>query len=223
MDSGAPQPTANYAVSVDKPTLAADLIAKADLTVSIAPNGFTGSVALSVVGLPTDVQASFADASLTLDGTTTATTKLTLTTASNTAPGDLPFSVVGTAGSATKSAPSTLTVHSAITIDIPQGVIGLGGTQTNPYKTAFGTYPITITAPQGISSTTPVTVRFYNADTQSHEIHASAPLAGFAHDPGSIAPQSMDRLVRNVTMKGTYDFYLHDQNGPATVGRIIIQ
>ena len=224
-DSGSvtPPQTAAYAVSVDKTTIASDLLAASVLTVSIAPNGFQGAVALSVVGLPTDLDAVFAPASLTLDGTTTATAKLTLTTHTSTKPGDAPFSVVATSGSGTQSAPSTLTVHSAITIQIPSGANQLGGTTTTPYRTAYGAYPIVIAAPTGLSSANPVTVRFYNADNVSHEIHGSAAGAGFPHDPGPFGAQSMDPLVRKVNTAGTYDFYLHDQGGAKTIGRIVIQ
>lgn len=223
MDSGAPTHAAAYAVTVDKSTIASELLAQSTLNVTVAPNGFSGAVTLSAEGLPSDVDVAFASPSLMLDGTTSVTTKVTLSTHSSTAPGAIPFSIVATSGTAKMGAPSTLTVNSALTINIPSGVNNLGGTQGNPYRTAFGTYPITIKAPQGISAASPVTVRFYNADSVSHEIHASAPGAGFPHDPGSIAPQSMDRLVRKVTATGTYDFYLHDQNGPSTIGRIIIQ
>jgi hypothetical protein len=216
-------PPAVYAVSVDKTSLASDLLAQSQLSVAIAPNGFRGAVTLSASGLPADVAASFANESLTLDGATTATTTVTLETKSSTKPGDHPFSILVTSSATQAHASSTLTVASAITIDIPQGANQLGGTQSNPVRTAFGSYPIVISAPQGISAGSPVTVRFYNADNVSHEIHASAPGAGFPHDPGSIAPQSMDRLVRKVNTTGTYDFYLHDQNAPITVGRIIIQ
>jgi hypothetical protein len=223
MDSGTPVQTASYAVSVDKSSITSELLAHAQLSVSIAPNGFRGTVTLSAEGLPSDVSASFGSATLTLDGATTETTTATLSTKSSTKPGDAPFAIVATSSAGQASAPSSLTVKSAITIDIPQGADQLGGTTNNPYRTAFGTYPIVITAPQGISGSNPVTVRFYNADNVSHEIHASSPGAGFAHDPGSIAPQSMDRLVRQVKTTGTYEFYLHDQNAAITVGRIIIQ
>jgi hypothetical protein len=223
VDSGAPAQVASYVVSVDKTALASDLLTESTLHVAIAPNGFSGAVTLSVVGLPTDVDVAFTNGTLTLDGSTSATTALKLTTHTSTKPGDAPFSIVATSSAGTQSTPATLTVNAAITIQIPSGVGGLGGTLANPYRTAYGAYPMMISAPAGISSTTPVTVRFYNADNVSHEIHASSPLAGFAHDPGSISPMSMDRLVRNVTVAGTYDFYLHDQGGPATVGRIIIQ
>ncbi len=225
VDSGTvtPPQTAAYTVTVDKPTLASDLLAKSELTLTIAPQGYSGSVALSVMGLPTDVDTVFTPASLTLDGTTTMTAKLSITTHTSTKPGDAPFSVVVTSSSGTQSAPSTLTVHSAITIQIPSGANNLGGTTATPVRTAYGTYPIVIAAPTGISAANPVTVRFYNADSVSHEIHGSAPGAGFAHDPGSFGAGAMDPLVRKVNTTGTYDFYLHDQGGAKTVGRIVIQ
>ncbi len=33
----------------------------------------------------------------------------------------------------------------------------------------------------------------------------------------------MDSLVRKVNSKGLYDFYLHDQNAPKTIGRLAVQ
>ena len=215
--------TASYKVAVDKATVASDLLSSVELMVTIDPAGFKGSVALSASGLPTDVTATFASATMNLDGTTPMTSKVTLSTLTSTKPGDAPFAIVATSSAGTQSAKSTLTVNSVLTIKIPQGVIGLGGTTGNPYKTAFGTYPIMIAAPTGISSQTPVTVKFYNADNTSHEIHASSPGAGFPHDGGPISAMSMDNTVRKVNTKGTYDFYLHDQGGAATVGRVVIQ
>jgi hypothetical protein len=122
-----------------------------------------------------------------------------------------------------KTATAKLTVKPAITIVIPKGVYQLGGTKDNPYKMAFGDYPMNVIAAPGISGQNPLTVRFYNDDDVPHEIHAANQSQGFPHDPGSIAPHSMDSLVRKVNAKGLYDYYLHDQNAPATIGRLAVQ
>lgn len=215
---------ATFTVALDDAMPAIDLASQVDLKVTVTPHGYTGNVNLTATGLSNGgIASSFGMNMLTLDGSTNATTTLTLKTGSSTAPKALPFSVDVFAAAGTASAPATLTVHSAITIHIPANANSLGGTQANPYKTAFGPYPIPITAPAGISAQNPVTVRFFNDDGVAHEIHASQASEGFDHDPGSIAPHSMDTFVRQVNAKDTYDFYLHDQLQPITIGRIVIQ
>ena len=149
--------------------------------------------------------------------------KLTLTTMSSTPPGNLVFSVSAAVPEGVNTVSATLTVKPAITIVIPKGVYGLGGTKDNPYKMAFGDYPMNVIAAKDLSDQHPLTVRFFNDDDMAHEIHAGNPTQGFAHDPGPIAAHSMDSLVRKVNAKGLYDFYLHDQNAAATIGRIAVQ
>ena len=95
--------------------------------------------------------------------------------------------------------------------------------QANPVRTAFGSYPMMISTPPGISSTTPVTVRFYNADSVSHESthRRRAPASRTIRD--RYRRDVDERLVRKVTVAGTYEFSLHDQGGPATVGRVVVR
>lgn len=194
------------------------------LTVTVDPHGFAGDVALSASDLSTaGVTAAFADEHLTLDGTSSASTTLTLTTASSSTPGSVAVTVSGVGGGKTSSANVDLMVLSDITIVIPQGVDGMAGTQANPYQLAFGPYPIDITAPDSISDQHPVTVRFFNDDDVEHEIHAGQGDQGFGHGQQTIPPHGMDPMVRKVNTAGTYDFYLHDQNGAFTTGRIVIQ
>jgi hypothetical protein len=210
-------------VSVAQSAVQVQLLAQTVVQVSIAPNGYAGTVQLAPGTLPVGVTASFDKASLTLDGTTTATAALTVQTDTNAPPGALSVAVDVTAGGTTKSATVAVTVESVITLHIPKGVNNTGATIVNPNTTAFGPYPIDIVAPQGISAQNPVTVYFKNDDTVSHEIHADATAQGFGHDPGPFGAGQMDPYVRKVNTAGTYDFYLHDQGSPITVGRIHIQ
>ena len=94
---------------------------------------------------------------------------------------------------------------------------------SNPNSTAFGPYPIKIIAPANLSSSNPITVYFKNDDTVSHEIHADNATQGFGHDPGSFGAGQMDPYVRQVNAAGTFDFYLHDQGSPITIGRLFVQ
>ncbi len=215
---------ATFTVSLDDTMPAVDLDSKLALTVTVKPNGFVGPVSLVANGLSTGgIAAMLGTSNLTLDGTTNATTTLNLETGTSTPPNALPFTVAAFAPAGTASVSATVTVNAAITIHIPKNVNQLGGTQQNPYTTAFGPYPIPITAPTGISTTKTVKVRFFNDDDIQHEIHASQQAQGFDHDPGPIDPHTMDTDVRQVNATGTYDFYLHDQNVPSTIGRIVIQ
>jgi plastocyanin len=191
--------------------------------VSVAPNGYSGSVALSLGTLPVGVTGTFDHASLSLDGTTTATAILTVRTDTSTAPGTVSLAIDASASGTTKSAAVSLAVESKITLHIPAGVDSMGGTVQNPVMTAYGPYPIQITAPQGLSSASPVVVYFMNDDSVSHEIHADASGQGFGHDPGPFGGGTMDPYVRKVNTAGTYDFYLHDQGQAITIGRIEIK
>jgi hypothetical protein len=219
------QPTPNLAVTVDQSTLTSQLMASSTVHVSVAPNGYMGSVALTLGSMPTGVTGTFDNAALALDGRTTGTATLTLKTATSAAPGATNIEVDASASGANPGKTTiALTVQSVITVHIPMGVNNMGGTISNPVTTAYGPYPMKLAEPTGgISAQNPVTVYFFNDDSVSHEIHASDDQEGFAHDPGPIPPMSMDSLVRNVNTAGSYNFYLHDQNAPITVGLIEIQ
>jgi plastocyanin len=199
------------------------LLASTTVTVSVAPNGYSGPVDLTAGSMPSGITASFDKPTLTLDGETTGTATLTITTATNAVPGNAPLAVSAGVGGNNVSTAVAVTVQSTITLHIPAGVNDTGATVTNPNTTAYGPYPITIVAPPGLSASNPVTVYFMNDDTVSHEIHADDQGQGFGHDPGPFGAGKMDPYVREVNTAGTYDFYLHDQGAPITPGRVFIQ
>jgi hypothetical protein len=215
---------ATFTVSLDTSSPQIDLDDTLEMTVTVSPKGYTGVVNMAINNLGNGgITGEFSPKKVTLDGTSDVTVKLTLTTMSSTPPGNVSFSVSGTVATGARTASAMLTVKQAITIIIPKGVLGLGGTKDNPYKMAFGDYPMNVIAAQDISDAHPLTVRFYNDDDVAHEIHAANQAQGFPHDPGAIAAHSMDGLVRKINAKGLYDYYLHDQNAPATVGRLAVQ
>ena len=214
---------ANVAVTVDQASLQMHLFDEVLVHVSVAPNGYRGSVSLATSTMPSGVAGTFDMASLNLDGSTTASAVLTIKTDTSAAPGTTPVDVNAMMSGMMKGATVSLDVQSIITLHIPQGVNNMGGTTQNPVTDAYGPYPITITAPQGLSGSNPVTVYFKNDDTVSHEIHADAGGQGFGHDPGAFGAGQMDPYVRKINSSGTFDFYLHDQGQPITIGRIIVQ
>jgi hypothetical protein len=211
-------------VTLDKPMVQMQLMDQTVIKVSIAPNGYSGAATLQMGAgsLPAGVQAAFNPPMVLLDGTSSATAQLALSTASSTVAAMLALEVDASAGGATARASLAVEVQPAITIHIPAGIASMGGSTGSPLTTAFGPYPIKISAPANISDQSPVTVYFMNDDSQSHEIHADSPGQGFGHDPGPFGGNSMDPYVRNVNTAGTYDFYLHDL-GPVAVGLVEIQ
>ena len=76
-----------------------------------AVNGFSGSVALSVSGLPTGATGTFGTSPVTGSGTST----LTITTLSTTPTGTYTLTITGTSGTLSHSATSTLVVSSPAT------------------------------------------------------------------------------------------------------------
>lgn len=222
--AGGMLPAADYTMSIDKPDATVTLASELTVTISIDPKGYVGDVLLGVSSLDAaGLTGTFGKTSLTLDGSTVAKTTFTLASSSSTPPATVGYTITAASEAGAATTTGAVSVLSDITIVIPTNVAGLPGSAGAPYKDAFGPYPTVIIAPTDISAANPVTVRFFNDDEVEHEIHAGQGGDGFPHDTGPIAPNSMDTMVRKVTAKGTYDYYLHDQGVAQTVGRIVIQ
>ncbi|MET7939733.1 chitinase [Streptomyces sp. NPDC005302] len=130
-------------------------VAVAPGAASVAPGGSTSAtvstsvvsgsaqqVALKVTGAPTGVTATLSPASVT----TGATSRLSVTTTSATAPGTYPLTISGTAGSTSHTATLTLTVTGAGGGD--GGAVVNGGLETGSLA------PWTCAAGSGITGTT---------------------------------------------------------------------
>ena len=78
-----------------------------------AVNGFSGSVAFSVTGLPTGATGTFSPTSVTGSGTST----LTVSTLATTPTGTYTLTITGTSGTLTHTATSTLVVNAAAGAD----------------------------------------------------------------------------------------------------------
>ncbi|HEY1960056.1 MAG TPA: hypothetical protein VGH28_30815 [Polyangiaceae bacterium] len=221
--------TQSFQVMTDKTSYDVELRAKVQVQVTIAPQGFTGTVNLAVSGLSTGVTGAFSPTSVSVSGTTGATSMLTLTTLESVIPAATPFTVTATSGSTTATAAPSLNVMPQITIQIPNNVEAMAGTGGTPSTDAFGNYPITINAPANFGTNNPIVVKFLNLDSAPHCIHASNPTQGFPHDtdPNGVCStpmqkNQMDSTAHNVNTKGSYLFYLHDE-GDTTDGMIKIQ
>ncbi len=221
--------TTSFQVMTDKTSYNVELRNTVVVQVTIAPQGFTGTVNLAVSGLSTGVTGAFNPTSVSVSGTTGATSMLTLTTLESVVPATTPFTVTATSGSATATGAPSLVVMPQITIQIPTNVAALAGTNGNPSTNAFGNYPIVLTAPTNFGTNNPIVVKFLNNDSAPHCIHASNPNQGFPHDtdPNGVCSMLMqkggfDQTAHNVNTKGSYLFYLHDE-GDTTDGMIKIQ
>ncbi len=105
-----------------------------------AINGFSGTVALSVQGLPANATSSFNPASITASGTST----LTISTATSTPIGTSHLTIVGTSGGVSHSASVTLVVTSpCVTATAGSGFhdTPLLSTQTGTFTATFDATP----------------------------------------------------------------------------------
>jgi hypothetical protein len=102
--------TADFSVSANPSTISIVQGGNSPVTIgTAAANGFSGTVNLSVTGLPTGATASFNPASVAAGSSST----LNITVASSTAVGSYPLTVSGTSGALTHTAALTLNVTTA--------------------------------------------------------------------------------------------------------------
>src|SRR5256885_1582808 len=101
-----PGPTGDFSVSVSPSTTTVNAGTPATYTVTVSPSGgFTGTVNLSVTGLPSaGPSASFNPASVITSGTST----LTISSSSSVAAGNYPFTVTATSGTLNHTATAKL-------------------------------------------------------------------------------------------------------------------
>jgi hypothetical protein len=117
-------------------------------TATVAPlNGFTGTVAFSVTGLPSGATATFTPPSVATSGSTT----LNLSTSAATPAGTYLLTIRGTSGPRTRTATVTLVVGGDFSISATPAsqTVAKGG---------VANYTVTITAGQGFSGTVTLSV-----------------------------------------------------------------
>lgn len=113
-------------------------------TTTVTPTGgFTGTVSLTVSGLPTGATGTFSPASLASGNST-----LTITTTSSTPTGSFPLTITGTSGSTTHTASVTLVVNAPVV-----GDFSISATPASASVTAGGntSYTTTITGSGGFA------------------------------------------------------------------------
>ncbi|HVB98136.1 MAG TPA: hypothetical protein VNJ12_02240 [Candidatus Dormibacteraeota bacterium] len=97
----------NFSISISPSSQSVGPKSSTSYTVTVtALNGFTGSVNLSVTGLPSRTNSSFSSSTITGSGTST----LTISTTPKSSAGSYSLTVTGTSGSLTQTAQATLNI-----------------------------------------------------------------------------------------------------------------
>jgi hypothetical protein len=112
-----------------------------------ALSGFTGTVGLTVSGLPAGTTAAFASPSITASGSTT----LNVSTGASTPPGSYPLTITGTSGPRTRTATVTLVINGDFSMAITPSSRTISRGQTT-------TFNVAIAGGAGFSGTVALTV-----------------------------------------------------------------
>jgi hypothetical protein len=160
-----------------------------------ALNGFTGTVSLSLSGLPAGVgSASFAPASVSGAGTS----QLTVTTLPTAAAGSYPLTITGTSGGTSRSATVTLVVTAR------DFAVGISPGSVTVLRRQTATYTVSVTSSTGLPGAVTLTVAGLPAGASA--TLSANPLA---------APGTSTLTVRTTgtTARGTFTLRLTGTSG----------
>ncbi|HEV3316299.1 MAG TPA: hypothetical protein VG488_04990, partial [Candidatus Angelobacter sp.] len=136
----------NFTLTISPVSQNVNAGASKNYTVTVTPvNGFTGVVGLSQIGLPSGATPSFSPSSITITGTSGASSTLTVSTTNALAGAVYPFTVSGTAGSLAQSVSASLSVQNFTLSIAPSSQTILVG--------ASATYTVTVTPVNGYTGT----------------------------------------------------------------------
>ena len=196
---GGPPPPPDFTLGASPASQTVTQGGSAGYTVTITPsNGFSGSVGLSVSGLPADAGANFNPVS------TTSTSTLTVTTSATTPAGSYPLTITGTSGSLTHTATATLVVNALAQADFQLTATPSSRSVTRGKAT---TYTITIGALNGFNSSVTLSVSGLPTKTS----------ASFSPNPAS--PTSSSTLTVRTNRKastGTFTLTVTGTSGTLT-------
>jgi hypothetical protein len=196
-------PTPDFAVSAtpSSQTVTAGSGTTYTTTVS-ALNGFTGTVSLSVSGLPSGASGSFNPTSVAGSGNST----LSVSTSSTTPAGTYTLTITGTSGSLTHSTTVTLVVNSAATGDFTIAATPSSQTVTEGGNSST-TYTTTITAVKGFTGTVSLSVSGMPSGVTTSFNPTS--VTGSGHSTLSVSASSQARV-------GTYTLTITGISGSLT-------
>lgn len=220
-----PGTTSDIAVTLSTATPVTDLGTSLDVTVTLTPKtSASGSAAMTVTGLPDGVTATFDPPSVSLNGTTAVTSKMTLAVAYTTipsAPGAASAIVVhaGTSGGEA-TANANFKVNPQVTLYMPANTAALlkaggGSMQIDAWGgPTFGKNAVPLHTQAGNG----ITFLVKNLDSVAHEIHGGN---GFAHGSAAIPPGQFDSKQRVLDpAKGDINGigYIHGEANGTSVG-----
>lgn len=210
-----PQAAQGFSLTVDKEKSGVDLGKDSMLNVTVTPkNGFTGTVNITVEGLPTGVTAAPASGA---PGTPIAV-KLTSTTSAPVSAADIPLTIKGTSGAESATVPTSFRVNNQVTMTIPTNAAALikaGGNKVvdgwGPGG-AFGPAGSAMLVPAGMQ----IEVKVKNEDSTPRTIHGPGGATGFAHGNGAVQPGAFEQLngadrIRKFGPGVTTQGYLHGE------------
>jgi hypothetical protein len=170
-------------------------------TATVTPvNGFTGTVAFSVTGLPSGATATFSPASVTTSGSTT----LSVATSATTPPGKYTLTIRGTSGPRVRSVTVTLWVNGDFSISATPAsrTIAKGG---------VATYTVTITGDANFSGTVNLSVS--GAPSLSTKTFNPASIVNSGTSTLTIdTDPAVSAETRTLTIKGTGGGRTHSVN-----------
>jgi hypothetical protein len=191
-------PTPDYSLSVSPASASVVQGAGTNYTVTVTPSGgFTGSVTLSVSGLPSGAAGTFSP------NPTTTTSTLAVTTSTTTPAGSYPLTITGVSGTLSHTTSATLVVTAAPTPDF--SIAATPASQTVTQGTA-GTYTVNVTRTGG----------FTGAVTLSMASSPAGLTGTFTPNPNTGASSSLSVPTSTSTATGTYTITITGVNGSLT-------
>jgi hypothetical protein len=179
-------PAPDFSLSTSPSSVSVVQGSSATYTETITPSGgFTGSVTLSVSGLPTGAAGTFSP------NPATTTSTLTVTTATSTPTGSYPLTITGTSGTLTRTSSATLVVTAAPTPDFSLSATPASATVT---QGTAGSYTVNVTRSGGFTGSVQLTMS-----------SSPAGLTGtFSPNPNTGASSSLSVPTSTSTTAGTY-------------------
>jgi len=170
-------------------------------TATVAPvNGFTGTVAFSVTGLPSGATATFNPVSVTTSGSTT----MSVSTTAATPPGSYALTIRGTSGPRIRTVNVTLVVNGDFSISATPASVTIT-------RGGVATYNVTIAAGQGFSGTVGLTVS--GGPSRATETFNPASIVNSGTSVLTIDTEpNVQRRTRTLTITGTGGGRVHSVN-----------
>jgi len=197
-------PTPDFSISATPSSQTVTVGSGTSYTTAVsALNGFTGTVSLSVSGLPSGATGSFNPTSIATSGSST----LSVSTNSTTPVGAYTLTITGTSGSLTHSITVTLVVNAAVTGDFSITATPSSQTVTEG-GTSSTTYTTSVTAQNGFTGTVTLSVSGLPSGVTGSFNPTS--VAGSGNSTLSVSASSSGKVgTYTLTIKGTSGSLVH--------------